>query len=628
MTESLIAEKNAGTKREPFRNERRVFHALHGFYSVAEDFGIKPTVFLVPTALSLLAALADGLSIGLLVPVVRGIFEKSFLFLEKIPWLLRLLELVIGSPAERYFLVFTCLILLIFFAAVVKNALTYAQSLLIFSHVREFENKLRKRIYERYLSFGKMFFDRANAGYLYQVLTVYPVHIAQELKQLQAAIFQIFSLMVYFGVGFLISWKLMLFAALVFPILHYSSQLLIKKIRASSRSFAKINNEMSAKISNALSCIMLVKTYANEAREQAWFNYASDRVRNAKYSIDKKQYLLQPAQEIMGLCMMLCLVGFMAFLLRQEGTEGAAGYMVYFIVVRRASGLFGVFNMIQSTLAGIWGPICEIRGIFDNKEKFFVPDGTRIFEQFKNKIEFKRLSFNYMEDKPILKDVSFVVRKGETVALVGASGSGKTTIINLLMRFYDGPSGAIFIDEIDIREFSIRSLRSKIALVSQDTYLLNASLRTNLLYGLEREVSAEELDSVLEKAHLKQIVKLVGIEVPVGERGVKFSGGERQRISIARALLKNPDILLLDEATSALDTVTEGLIQGALQEVSRGKTVIVIAHRLSTIQYADRIVVLEKGCVVEEGRFENLLGNKKGYFYSYWQRQKLKAEYD
>jgi ABC-type multidrug transport system fused ATPase/permease subunit len=191
------------------------------------------------------------------------------------------------------------------------------------------------------------------------------------------------------------------------------------------------------------------------------------------------------------------------------------------------------------------------------------------------------------------------------------------------MRFYDSPSGSILIDGVDIREFTIRSLRSKMALVSQDTLLLNASFKFNLLYGLNREVSNEELESVLEKARLRQLSKLIGLEAPLGERGVKLSGGERQRVSIARAILKDPEILLLDEATSALDSATEGLIQEALSEVMRGKTAIVIAHRLSTIQKTSRIIVLEKGRIVEEGAFEQLLADKEGHFYSFWQSQRL-----
>jgi ATP-binding cassette, subfamily B, bacterial MsbA len=596
------------------------------FFDVARKLGVNPAVFIMPTVLALFSALADGVSVGLLVPVVKGVFEKNFQFIYQKPALRNLVEMLPGDLSRNYTVIFAILVSLIFFFALTKNILVYYQSILTAYQVRELANKTRKLIHERYLSFGKMYFDRVSFGHLHQVLIGHTQQIAQELSNLQHAAVQFFSLTTYLTIGFFISWPLMVFSMIVFPVLHYSMKTLIRKIKVSSVRFSEAYSAMGDKISNALSCIMLVKAYSHESREKQWFDYVSDRVRNVQYSIDKKQRLIGPFQEIVGLCITLLLVGFMAFLLHREGAGKLAGFMVFFLVVRRMSQNFGVFSLIQSTLAGILGPVQELRSILNDEEKFFIPEGARFLDRFRDKIEFKQLSFSYVESRPILEEVSFSVNKGETVAIVGSSGSGKTTLANLLMRFYDSAPGSILIDGVDIREFTIQSLRAKMALVSQETYLLNASFKINLLYGLTREVSAAELDSVLEKARLKQLTKLIGIEAPIGERGVKLSGGERQRVSIARAILKDPELLLLDEATSALDTATEGLIQAALSEAAKDKTVIVIAHRLSTIQHADRIIVLERGQVVEEGTFNELLANSDGHFYSYWQSQKLRSE--
>lgn len=597
-----------------------------GVRDFSKKMGINPFYFLIPTFLAFLAALADGLSVGLLIPTVQGVINKSFLFVREKPFLSGFIEMLPGAYSQSNGVIFILLIFLIFISAVAKNILSYFSSLATTYQVLEFSNKSRKLIYDRFLGFGKMYFDSASFGHLHQILVGYTQQIAQQISYLNSSVFQFFSLLIYAGIGFFISWELMLFSMILFPILHFSLQTLILKIKKSSEGFAKAYNEMGSKISNALSCILLVKAYSNEEKEKQWFEATSDRVRDFQYSIDKKRLIIAPFQEIVSFCMILCLVGFMAYLLIREKTGEIAGFFVFFIVLRRATGYFGVFNTLQSTFASILGPLREIRDIFDDQNKFFVPEGKRIFSQLQTQIEFKNLNFAYAPPRLVLNGLNLSIRKGETVAIVGSSGSGKTTLAHLLMRFYDLLPGTLLIDGIDIREFTSQSLRDKMALVSQDTFILNASFKANLLYGLNREVSEKEIEDVLERARLLPLVELIGLDAPLGERGVKLSGGEKQRLSIARTMLKNPDILILDEATSALDSATEGLIKAALDEIVVGRTAIVIAHRLATIRDADRIVVLEKGRAVEEGSFVDLLSNREGYFYYYWQSQKLKDE--
>ena len=241
-------------------------------------------------------------------------------------------------------------------------------------------------------------------------------------------------------------------------------------------------------------------------------------------------------------------------------------------------------------------------------------------------ISIKNIAFGYDEKRPIIKDVSLEINPGETVAIVGSSGSGKSTIGRLLFRFYDVQKGSIKIDGQDLRDITQKSLHSSIGVVPQDTVLFNDTIYYNIAYGLDN-ASRSMVENAAKDAQIHDFIMSLpeGYETTVGERGLKLSGGEKQRVGIARTLLKNPPILLLDEATSALDTETEKEIRHALNNASEGRSVLTIAHRLSTIAHADRIIVLEKGSIIEMGNHENLL-LKKGRYYSLWTKQLSEEE--
>jgi ABC-type multidrug transport system fused ATPase/permease subunit len=298
--------------------------------------------------------------------------------------------------------------------------------------------------------------------------------------------------------------------------------------------------------------------------------------------------------------------------------------MVYFYIVMNASSKFGTLSGFRGTLAAATGPLSEVRRIFTEEGKFFVRGGSKHFTGIGSEIACKDLSFSYDDDRTVLSHISFILPKGAMTAIVGPTGAGKSTLINLFMRYYDCPPQSIFVDGTDIREFTLESYLEHVALVSQETLLLHDSLRNNILYGIRREVGDAELNSVLKQARLTDFIGKLsqGVDTLIGDRGVRLSGGEKQRVSIARALLKGADILILDEATSSLDSETEKLIQEAIDEAVQGRTSIVIAHRLSTIRNADKIVVVQDGTIAEEGDLETLLQNK-GAFSRLWEQQKF-----
>jgi subfamily B ATP-binding cassette protein MsbA len=311
----------------------------------------------------------------------------------------------------------------------------------------------------------------------------------------------------------------------------------------------------------------------------------------------------------------------MAYLSIRHSEGSVSAYLVFFALVRRAMTSLGTITSFQGNVASVIGPLREIVRVFEEREKWLEKKSGGKIASFQSEINFQNLSFEYT-DRKILNGVSFSVKKGQMVAIVGRTGSGKSTIAQLLMRFYDPPKGSVLIDGQDILSLDLQSWRKKIAFISQENYFFDASIGDNLKYGCEVDPNADEMISALEKAQLGELLKKLpsGIVTEIGERGIQLSGGEKQRLSLARTILRDPEILILDEATSALDSQTEKLVQSAIDQVVRGRTSIVIAHRLSTIKNADKIILLDGGKVVEQGSFNELivLGNR---FKSFWDVQ-------
>ena len=589
-----------------------------------KKISINPSHLIFASSLALIAAAFEGIGIWALIPMTRGVLSMDFGFINAAPLFKKIAIGFFPSVIFSNKIIFTLLLGVIFISMVSKYAVEYFSVLIVAKEVRRSSNNLMKLIFKRYLSFGKMFFDKKNAGYLHNVLLNFTTTIASQLGVLQTVLSNLFLLCIYLILMFKISWKLSLFAMILFPVLHYSVKWLVKKLEKSSISLAESYNDISSNISNILSCIPLVKLYTDEEKEEKRFNRMGDRTEKILFSLDKKKSLMNPLQEIIVLVAMLVLVIVMAIIVLKQKALELSSFLVFFYILRRAQRSFGIFNEFAASMATIKGPILEMLDIFDDTDKFFIPEGDKEFPGLKMSIEFNSLDFSYRKDSRTLNGITFTVKKGTTTAIVGPTGAGKTTIINLLLRFYDAPSGEITIDGNDIRDFTLKSLRAHMVLVSQDVLLFNDTIRNNIIYGLKEKVLGEKLTGVAKKARLYDFIMTLPsrFDTYIGDRGILLSGGEKQRVAIARALLKGAEILILDEATSSLDTKTEKLIQEAIDEAVKDRTAIVIAHRLSTIKNADKIVVIEEGRLVEEGKLSELL-DKKGKFYEYWQEQKF-----
>jgi ABC-type multidrug transport system fused ATPase/permease subunit len=368
----------------------------------------------------------------------------------------------------------------------------------------------------------------------------------------------------------------------------------------------KASSAMNSLLHDNLAGIRQIKTYVREREEHARFNGVSQQLREATLIVMRVWAIYHPTMNFFTSCGLVLVVGFGGLAV----VDGAltVGELIYFLLL--TSFLYDPVGKLHSLNQLIQSGRAAGERVFEILDEKVEPGAVEIDEpmEIAGEVRFQKVSFAYEEAIPVLHEISLHARPGETVALVGSTGAGKTTLVNMLTRFYEYDSGEILIDGQPLRDFSRSALRSAVGMVTQESFLFNGSIRDNLRLGNPDATDAELWDA-LESANARSFVDRLpeGLSTVVGERGVKLSVGEKQRVSIARALLKDPPILILDEATASVDTETERLIQGALDRLMVQRTSFVIAHRLSTVRHADQILVLERGRIIERGRHEELL---------------------
>lgn len=579
---------------------------------------------LLPVCLGIFAAAFEGMSMGLLIPILNGFLHRSFTFVLDMPYIGPIFHLLPETVLQNDRLLFGVFLAAFVVIYLLKSILRYFSAISMVYLATRSIHHLRKVLFTKYLGFGKQFFDTTNVGHHAMLLMDFTKAALNPLSNIDRQMNALFSLCVYLVVMSTISWRLTIIALPLFGVLHVVIRKMIVRIRHFSHSIAERGSSLGKKSVEILSTIPLVKSYGTERQEQQHYTQISDAIARLDFHSRIFQELLLPLQEVITLLIATAILVGSLTLFGREQIASEPALIVYFYVIINAAGKFGVLSGLRGRLAAASGPLDAILEIFDEQGKFFVHGGRREFGGLHRAIACRSLTFEYSKDRQVLQQVTCTMERGKMTAIVGPTGAGKSTLIHLLMRYYDCPPGAIFIDGIDVREFTLDSYLAQVALVSQETLLLHESLRNNITYGLRREVTEEELAHVLDQSRLTDFIAKLprGLATPIGDRGVQLSGGERQRVSIARALLKHASILILDEATSSLDSQTEKLIQEAIDEAVRGRTSIVIAHRLSTIRNADKIIVLEEGRMVEEGTLEKLL-EKRGLFFTLWEEQKF-----
>jgi len=520
---------------------------------------------------------------------------------------------------------------------ILKGTLGYLQNYLMSRVCMRVVVKLRSELYEHYLRLSMSQFDHTPTGYLMSRITADVGGLQQTVPIIISLVRQAFTLMALASVALYRDWQLTLLGLSVVPFTGIPIYFIGETLKRNQRRTLSSMGNLNTIAYEAFSGIRIIKVFGAELREAERFRRENDNLLKIVIKNTLVGLSASPLTEVitaLGVSAVFLIGGLHA--IKGEVTPGeffsfVAAVLLMYRPVRRISEINKTLQNLVASGERMFQLLDEVPDVVDR------PGATEL-KTLEEEITFDHVWFRYpppqrralgedgmevvqtgVKQDWVIKDVSFKIRKGETVALVGSSGAGKTTLASFLPRFYDITQGALSIDGTDIRDVTMESLRSQIALVTQETYLFNETVGNNIAYGLKRQVSQAEIENAARAANAHDFITELpdGYNSIIGERGVKLSGGQRQRLAIARALLRNAPILILDEATSSLDTESEQEVQKALDLLMHDRTTLVIAHRLSTVRNASRIVVIENGEKVEEGTHEELIEKGGAYKYLY-----------
>ena len=476
---------------------------------------------------------------------------------------------------------------------------------------------LYKRIFEQLQSLSLGFFGKSRSGDLINILTAEVVQLQYSVGMLGYLLIRSLTAIMYIVMSVTISWQLSLISFTLFSLVAFFISKLNQGIKDASFPISEARNKFTGVVTELIGGIRTIQAYSAQDFERRRFYSASSEIAETMTRAAYRLAVVRPIAEGVASTILIgmIIIGMTVFV--SDGSLKVASLMTFLFVLFRLVPSLQEINTCIASLGTFQGSIQGIEKFLSSEGKQYIQNGAIHFPGLSKSIELNKVNFSYDSEKPILKNISLSIEKGKTIALVGASGAGKTTLVDLIPRFYDPQLGDILIDGVSLKNFDIDSVRRCIAVVSQETFIFNTSIRNNIAYGIDDI----DDDAILEASRLANVLEFVrnlpdGFDTQLGDRGVRLSGGQRQRLAIARALLRNPDILILDEATSALDSVSERLIQESIEKISVGRTVIAIAHRLSTIARADQVIVLEQGEIIEQGGYQELL-DKRGKLWEY-----------
>ena len=572
-----------------------------------------PVLLFFTVLLGFSGALFSGVSTLLILPILLELLGQSTDYVTSLPPILqKALGIFDGLPEGARLPVMAGSVVGVI---VLKSLSAYASSLTAGALNRKLAMSLRRQGLRMLLDVDLGYFARTKIGDLINQLNVEVNRTTIAIRNLVRLAVVIITIAVFFILLILTSWQLTVISTVTLGVVTLLNQFMVKRSKILGKRLSEISKNYSSRVFEILSGIRLVKATANEEREYRQIDQIIVDRESAEFSSQLIFAGIGPFNEIINILalMLIAVLGRQAFSNQLE--LFSSSLLTYLIILFRTLPYLGQLNSQRSTLANTAASVEIVTALLRRDDKPFMPRGVQPYRPLQEGIRFNQIRFNYPgHEQEVLRGIDLFLPKGQTLALVGASGAGKSTLADLLPRFYDPTDGTIELDGVDLKTIDLHSYRSNLGIVSQETFLFNASVRENLLYGRPDATEAELIEAA-KRANAYEFIEHLpqGFDTMIGDRGVLLSGGQRQRLAIARALLQDPDILILDEATSALDTVSERLVQSAIDDLSRNRTTLVIAHRLSTICEADQIAVLDRGKVVEVGNHTELLKEKGAY---------------
>lgn len=538
-------------------------------------------------------------------------FDKDVLVNNAYYWISHFVE------TNGAFLTLVMLGGVLIFMTLLKTAGYFASSAVMVPLRTGIVRDIRIEVYNKVLKLPLSFFSEERKGDIIARMSADVTAVENSLtSSIDMLIRNPIALLIYFFTLFTVSWQMTLFVIVILPFAGWIMGVVSRKLKRQSSAAQAQWGDIMSQLDETLGGLRIIKAFIAEEKMSARFTKTNDEFRTAMNEMVIRQSSAHPMSEFLGTCVIVIVLWFGgALILNQTYAPMDAATFIFYMVI-----LYSIINPLKEFSKAFYNiplglaSMDRIDMILKAENPIKEPAQPLPLTDFEDKLEFRDVSFSYTEGRPVLKHINLTVPKGKTIALVGQSGSGKSTMVDLVPRYHDIAEGALIIDGKNVKDVSIRSLRSLIGNVNQEAILFNDTFYNNITFGVENATMEQVIEAAkIANAHDFIMETEKGYDTMIGDRGGRLSGGQRQRISIARAILKNPPILILDEATSALDTESERLVQEALERLMKSRTTIAIAHRLSTIKNADEICVLYEGEIVERGTHEELIA-LDGYY--------------
>ena len=570
--------------------------------------------------MNVLSAVFNIFSFTLIIPVLKIIFQMEDKAYAFIPWgegdfketLVNNFYWYVSQYMGTHGPVVTLFVLagILIFMTLLKTSCYFGSTAVMVPLRTGIVKDMRMEIYNKILSLPLGFFSQERKGDII-------ARMSGDVQEVESSITGSLDMLIknpiliifYIGTLIFISWKLTLFVLVFAPLMMWLMGVIGRNLKKKSTEAQALWSDTMSQVEETLGGLRVIKAFLAEKMMGARFDKVTGAMRRKNARVSTRQALAHPVSEFLGTMMISIVLCFGGYLIIKDDSFIDAPTFIFYMVI-----LYSVIQPIKDLSRAAYNipkglaSMERIDKILDAQNTIKESEGAKELTSFDDAIRFEHVNFSYESGRQILSDINLEIPKGKTIAIVGASGGGKSTMVDLIPRFYDVDSGSISIDGTDIRQFKLDSLRALMGNVNQEPILFNDTIFNNIAFGVENATEEQVIEAAkIANAHDFIMEKEEGYQTNVGDRGCKLSGGQRQRISIARAVLKNPPILILDEATAALDTESERAVQEALERLMSNRTTIAIAHRLSTIKDADEIIVVDEGRIVERGRHDELI---------------------